>query len=79
MQWQSWNAFWHMGGNAWFVWGSYGLALTLILFELLQLRNARRSTCQRLLRWRKATATDKAHAQHNTAQTKPATPHGNLT
>lgn len=55
MQWQSWSEFWHMGGNAWFVWGSYGLLLVLLVFELLQLRHAGRSALRRLLRWHKAT------------------------
>lgn len=55
MQWQSWSEFWHMGGNAWFVWGSYGLMLALLVLELLQTRSAGRSTLRRLLRWHKAT------------------------
>lgn len=55
MQWQSWSDFWHMGGNAAFVWGSYGAWLALAAWELWQLRQQRRTTLRQLRRWRKAT------------------------
>ena len=54
MQWESWSAFWHMGGHAWFVWGSYGLTVLLIAAEIIALRNGRRVTISRLLRLRRA-------------------------
>jgi len=35
MQWESWSAFWDMGGAAFYVWGSYGLTFALIALELV--------------------------------------------
>mgnify|MGYP001374311896 CR=1 FL=1 len=54
MQWESWSAFWHMGGAAFFVWGSYGLTFALIALELVLVFQRRKDTVNRLLRWRKA-------------------------
>lgn len=34
MQWDSWSTFWRMGGDAFFVWGSYGITVALIALEL---------------------------------------------
>ena len=31
MNWGSWGAFWAMGGQAWYVWGSYALMVLLML------------------------------------------------
>ena len=36
------------GGYAFFVWSSYGMALVLLVFELLQLRSQRRTILARL-------------------------------
>lgn len=44
MQWESWNAFWSMGGAAPYVWGSYGVALLLFAVELYLLRSRHRRT-----------------------------------
>ena len=41
MMWESWSAFWSMGGRGAFVWGSYGLLLAAIIAELVTLRSAR--------------------------------------
>ena len=30
MQWESWSAFWDMGGAAFFVWGSYGVTFAVM-------------------------------------------------
>ena len=38
MNWESWSAFWDMGGNAFYVWGSYGVTALLVIVELVQLR-----------------------------------------
>ncbi|MFC3337034.1 heme exporter protein CcmD [Paracandidimonas soli] len=76
MQWQSWSDFWHMGGNAWFVWGSYGLTLALLLLELLQLRRAGRSARQRLLRWHRETSEEASRATER--RTGSLRSHGNL-
>lgn len=54
MQWESWSAFWDMGGNALFVWGSYGVTLLCIAVELMLLFRRRSDTARRLLRLRRA-------------------------
>ena len=48
MIWESWSAFWDMGGRAFFVWGSYGALLVAVVAELLSLRNARKNALQLL-------------------------------
>lgn len=58
MQWQSWSAFWDMGGAAFFVWGCYGLTFVLVAVELGLVFQRRRDTVGRLLRWRRATGRD---------------------
>lgn len=62
MHWQSWDTFWSMGGNAWFVWGSYGVTAALMLLELVLLYTGTRASRQRLLRWFKAGHTGEATA-----------------
>ncbi len=59
MQWQSWSAFWEMGGAAAYVWGSYGLTFALIALELVLVLRRRKDTVRRLLRWRRAVGKDK--------------------
>lgn len=58
MQWESWSAFWSMGGAAFYVWGSYGLMLALIIVELVSVSRRRKHTVLRLLRWRRAIGKD---------------------
>lgn len=36
MHWSSWQAFWEMGGYAFYVWGSFGATFLLILLEVWQ-------------------------------------------
>ena len=43
MNWESWGAFWDMGGRAAFVWGSYGALLLAVVAELVALRRARKA------------------------------------
>jgi len=43
MIWESWSAFWDMGGRGFFVWGSYGALLIAVVAELLSLRSARKA------------------------------------
>ena len=50
MQWESWSAFWHMGGRAGYVWGSYAVCFALIALEVAQLVRARRTLWQKLRR-----------------------------
>lgn len=40
--------FFSQGGYAFYVWSSYGLALVLLVLELVQLRNQRRTILARL-------------------------------
>ncbi|MDX5446712.1 MAG: heme exporter protein CcmD [Zoogloeaceae bacterium] len=54
MQWESWSAFWDMGGAALFVWGSYGVTALCIAVELILLFRRRSDTARRLLRLRRA-------------------------
>lgn len=48
MHWESWAAFWHMGGRAGFVWGSYGALALLVLAECASLARRRRRALRRL-------------------------------
>ena len=57
-QWESWSAFWDMGGAAFFVWGSYGVTFALIALELVLVFQRRKDTVRRLLRWRRAVGKD---------------------
>jgi heme exporter protein D len=56
MQWESWGAFWQMGGAAPYVWGSYGLTVLLVVWELIMVVRRRRDTVRRLLRLRRVSA-----------------------
>ena len=46
MIWESWSAFWDMGGRGLFVWGSYGALLIAVVAELVSLRGARKRANQ---------------------------------
>lgn len=54
MEWESWSAFWSMGGNGFFVWGSYAVTALCIAVELVLVLRRRRDTVRRLLRLRRA-------------------------
>ena len=41
MIWESWSAFWDMGGRGAFVWGSYGALAIAVIAELVALKRAR--------------------------------------
>ena len=41
MIWESWSAFWSMGGRGAFVWGSYGVLAVAVVAELVTLKQAR--------------------------------------
>lgn len=51
MIWQSWDAFWAMGGYGRFVWGSFGVSALLIALELALLARQGKQTRARLRRW----------------------------
>jgi heme exporter protein D len=42
MYWSSWDAFWAMGGHAFFVWMSFGALFLALAVELVLLRVRRR-------------------------------------
>lgn len=42
MVWDSWGAFWAMGGRGYFVWGSYGVLALCVIAELVVLSRARK-------------------------------------
>jgi heme exporter protein D len=46
MQWESWSAFFNMGGYAFYVWGSFGATLLCIIWEVMGLRKRRRDVLQ---------------------------------
>ncbi len=46
MMWESWSAFWDMGGRGFFVWGSYGALLVAVVAELVSLRSTRKAALQ---------------------------------
>jgi heme exporter protein D len=48
MIWESWSAFWSMGGRGFFVWGSYGALAIAVVAELIALRSARKRALQSL-------------------------------
>jgi heme exporter protein D len=48
MNWASLADFINMGGRGFFVWGSYGVSLALILAELWQLSQRRKQSLRRL-------------------------------
>jgi len=43
MNWESLSEFLHMGGYAWYVWGSFGLTFLFLLVEVVVLRGRRRA------------------------------------
>ncbi|PWB58425.1 MAG: heme exporter protein CcmD [Nitrosomonadales bacterium] len=46
MNWNGWTEFFHMGGYALYVWGSYGVTAALIIGELVLLRMRRQKALQ---------------------------------
>lgn len=50
MNWNSWSEFFHMGGYALYVWGSYAVMAALIVGEILLLRARRNNALKLALR-----------------------------
>jgi heme exporter protein D len=46
MIWESWSAFWYMGGRGFFVWGSYGALALAVVAELIALKRSRTRALQ---------------------------------
>jgi len=53
MQWESWAAFWAMGGRGAYVWGSYGVTALVIAIEIISLLRHRKETVHRLIKLRR--------------------------
>lgn len=49
MQWLSVEDFFHMGGYAFYVWGSFGITALVMVVEIWQLRAKRREILRNLL------------------------------
>jgi heme exporter protein D len=50
MMWESWQAFWAMGGYGLYVWGSFGMTALCVAGEIGLLRRHRRRTLDTLRR-----------------------------
>ena len=50
MAWASWSEFWAMGGYGFYVWGSYGVTVLLIVIEIIILKRGGADTLRRLKR-----------------------------
>jgi heme exporter protein D len=48
MQWNSFQDFWHMGGYALYVWGSFGLTAAVVVVEVALVRARRQQVLQEL-------------------------------
>ena len=48
MRWESWAQFWAMGGYGVYVWGSMGMTVVLLAFEVWQARWSQRQTLAQL-------------------------------
>lgn len=63
MQWLSWQQFWSMDGDGWFVWGSYGVFALVLLVECIALVRTRKAVVTRRLRWRRLQAIEQERKQ----------------
>ena len=63
MRWESWSAFWHMGGYALYVWGSVGVSFALLGLESWWAWRERVSTLAWLRAEQAAHAHDRAGVQ----------------
>jgi heme exporter protein D len=50
VNWGSWDNFLRMGGYGFFVWGSYGMAMAILVVEVWQLKVRRRRAVAELQR-----------------------------
>jgi heme exporter protein D len=48
MHWNSFQDFWHMGGYALYVWGSFGLTVAIVVAEVALVRARRQRVLQDL-------------------------------
>jgi len=50
MNWGSLSEFLHMGGYAWYVWGSFGVTFLFMLVEVVVLRGRRKAAVKQIKR-----------------------------
>jgi heme exporter protein D len=50
----NWSDFFAMNGYALYVWGSYGMALAVVIIEIVMVRQRRKSALQQLRMMREA-------------------------
>lgn len=50
MQWASWSDFWAMGGYGFYVWGSYGVTVVLMIAEVIFVVRRRSATLEQIAR-----------------------------
>ena len=50
----NWGEFFAMGGRAWYVWGSYGMALFIFIVEIMLVRHRRTNALEQLRLMRSA-------------------------
>ena len=50
----NWGEFFAMGGRAWYVWGSYGMALFIFIVEIILVRHRRTNAIEQLRLMRNA-------------------------
>ncbi|RFC36860.1 MAG: heme exporter protein D [Candidatus Nitrotoga sp. LAW] len=44
----NWGEFFAMNGYAWYIWGSYGMALLIFIIEIVMVRHRKMLTLQQL-------------------------------
>lgn len=54
MDWQSWQAFWHMGGRGLYIWLSFGISAVALGVEIVGLRHRQRVVLQKIQQNRRA-------------------------
>ena len=67
MNWNSWSEFFHMGGYAFYVWGSYAVTALLIFGEILLLRSHRKRALTLAIRTVKYGKVEKEEDNNETA------------
>lgn len=48
MHWHTWSEFLNMGGYGFYVWGSFGITLITVAWELLALKQRRRTAIEQI-------------------------------
>lgn len=54
MEWESWSAFWAMGGYGGYVWGSFAVTAAVMIGELILVRRRHRTAREAVKRTHRA-------------------------